>query len=338
VKKLLSFFRRTEHPNREALSAYLDARPGAAEAAALAAHLASCAACRSEFDALGATQRMLRSLPDAAPQRSFRLRPADVERATLPRTPSPMLRAVPMLGAAAVIVFAIAIGIDAFGRGGSSNSSENRPSAAVARDTSQSPATTRAGDLPAEGGIAAAPTVAGGAAKSTLPTATTAQELAPTAEADSASAAEVAPETGSDAAPPAGPSAPSTAGTAKAGVAEDSAGTVAPDDAAGLTPDVEQTPPPRVPATSSEPDPTAEAATDSADYNSAATQRSGVALSGEPTSVPSAPVTAASRTRDNESGGGVSALRVIAIIAGAAVLAAAGVTMVFRIRNREVDR
>jgi hypothetical protein len=296
VKKLLSLFRRTAHPDREALSAHLDARLGPAEAAAMTAHLASCAICRTEFDALAATQRLLQSLPDAEPRRSFRLRPSEAEPRPLYRAPSPVLRVVPMLGAAAVIVFAIAAGIDVFSRGGSSNSSADRT---TAFGRVASAPTTHSGDLPADNGIVAAPTVARGADKSALTT---------TTATDNASPAEVAP-------------APSE-----------------------LTPGVAQAPAPLPPGTAPQPATSGPSPTESADYGtsadtqSAATQPSGVGLSAGPTGAPSAPVTAASRAPGNESGGGIGALRMIEIIAGAAVLAAAGVTVVFRIRNREAHR
>ena len=58
---------------RELLSAYVDGQVSASEASRVQEHLAACAECRRELEALRATVSLLRSLPQVQPSRSFAL-------------------------------------------------------------------------------------------------------------------------------------------------------------------------------------------------------------------------------------------------------------------------
>ncbi len=58
---------------RELLSAYVDGQVSASEASRVQKHLAACAECRRELEALRATVSLLRSLPQVQPSRSFAL-------------------------------------------------------------------------------------------------------------------------------------------------------------------------------------------------------------------------------------------------------------------------
>ena len=58
---------------RELLSAYIDGQVSASEASRVQKHLAACAECRRELEALRATVSLLRSLPQVQPSRSFAL-------------------------------------------------------------------------------------------------------------------------------------------------------------------------------------------------------------------------------------------------------------------------
>ena len=58
---------------RELLSAYVDGQVSASEASRVREHLAACAECRRELEALRATVSLLRSLPQVQPSRSFAL-------------------------------------------------------------------------------------------------------------------------------------------------------------------------------------------------------------------------------------------------------------------------
>lgn len=122
-------------PDREALSAYLDAELTAARASELDTHLASCAACAEAIAGMGQVRSMLRAMPEAEAPRSFRLREADVAAASrgISAPPTPLMRAMPLLSAAAVIVFAVTVGFDVAGSG-SDGDSESSAMLEIASD------------------------------------------------------------------------------------------------------------------------------------------------------------------------------------------------------------
>jgi hypothetical protein len=109
VKRLLAIFTGKHQPDRDALSAYLDGQLESNRAAALGAHIASCDACRAELDAIRGLRDALRAIPAAEAPRSFRLHPsqAGVQKRALPAPPPMLMRAMPALTAAALVVFAI---------------------------------------------------------------------------------------------------------------------------------------------------------------------------------------------------------------------------------------
>lgn len=105
--------RRTHKPDVVALSALADGALAPAEAAALESHVAGCDVCRSRLGELRSVRAMLRAMPEADAPRSFRLRRADVE-AAAKRGPSPLwYRAMPALSAAALVMFATLVMLDA---------------------------------------------------------------------------------------------------------------------------------------------------------------------------------------------------------------------------------
>lgn len=105
---------RAHAPDVVALSARLDGALDARVAARLEEHLASCHACRAALAALRSTREALRALPELDAPRSFRLRAADVQRASVApaRPATPMLRWAPAFAAAAAAVFVIALAAD----------------------------------------------------------------------------------------------------------------------------------------------------------------------------------------------------------------------------------
>ncbi len=129
VNKLLRFFGHA--PDVNALSAQLDGQLDAVAASRLAAHLASCEACRAALAGLRETRDALRAMPELEAPRSFRLRAADVEPRTAPAPshPSPTLRWAPAVSAIAAAVFVVALGVDL--RSGGSSSSTSRSPLAV---------------------------------------------------------------------------------------------------------------------------------------------------------------------------------------------------------------
>lgn len=116
MKNLFELLRgRGNHrPDAEALSAYLDRRLTANDAAAVEAHAADCGVCSARLAGLRDVRATLRAQTQVAAPRSFRLRVADVEaRSREPlRWANPVMRTLPMVGAAAAAVFVVAIVVD----------------------------------------------------------------------------------------------------------------------------------------------------------------------------------------------------------------------------------
>ncbi len=131
VKKLLSVFARAHRPDVELLSSYLDGRLADGRARALEEHLASCASCGARLDELRRMRSLLRAMPFVETPRSFRLRSREAERPAPAMTAS-WLRLMPALSAAAIIVFAVLVGVDLYGGGGGSSSQNARPAAKIA--------------------------------------------------------------------------------------------------------------------------------------------------------------------------------------------------------------
>ncbi|MEX0751248.1 MAG: zf-HC2 domain-containing protein [Dehalococcoidia bacterium] len=125
MKRLLAIFTGRHQPDRDALSAYLDGELASERAAALEAHVAGCEACSTMLEGMRDVRTMLRALPQADAPRSFRVRPevAAEPRRGIPAPPAPLLRAMPVLSAAAVIVFAITVSLDVAGGGNGDNGS-----------------------------------------------------------------------------------------------------------------------------------------------------------------------------------------------------------------------
>jgi anti-sigma factor RsiW len=174
VIELLGLFRRTHRPDAELLSAHLDGRLDAVAAARAEAHIASCEACRVRLAELRTMRDMLRSLPDADAPRSFRLRPSDVPSPVVTRRAPGAVRAMPMLGAVAAVVFAAVLGFDLSRSGGSTQGTASltasQPVAAAARTTEEYAAQNGAaapapkGALDATSPSAASDSQSGGAA------------------------------------------------------------------------------------------------------------------------------------------------------------------------------
>jgi hypothetical protein len=108
VKRLLAIFTGKHQPDRETISAYLDGQLAPARVTALDAHIASCENCRDELERLRELRATLRAMPVAEAPRSFRLTPSQAgARAAIPAPPPMLMRAMPALTAAALVVFAI---------------------------------------------------------------------------------------------------------------------------------------------------------------------------------------------------------------------------------------
>lgn len=117
---------RSHRPDIELLSEYLDGRLEAAGDVRLEAHVESCAACRTRLAALRDAREALRALPAAEAPRSFRLRAAQVGAAPRPRPAPPLVRAMPVLSAAAIVVFAAVLGADLYRSSGGSTADSAR--------------------------------------------------------------------------------------------------------------------------------------------------------------------------------------------------------------------
>lgn len=106
--------RGSHRPDVEALSAYLDRRLTANDAAVVESHAAGCAVCSTRLAGLREVRATLRAQAQVAAPRSFRLRVADVEaRSREPmRWANPLMRTLPMVGVAAAAVFLVAVVVD----------------------------------------------------------------------------------------------------------------------------------------------------------------------------------------------------------------------------------
>ncbi len=139
MNKLLRALRRRHEPDAAALSARLDGELDAAAVSALDGHVASCAACQALLAELRSTREVLRAMPAVVEVRSFRVRAADVERVSRVVTQTPRaLLLVPALGALAAIVLVVAGGIDLSGnvsRDSSSDRAERAPASGAMRSS-----------------------------------------------------------------------------------------------------------------------------------------------------------------------------------------------------------
>jgi len=169
VIKLLAFFRRDAHADIDTLSAAADGSLESGRALALEAHLASCEACAVRLAELRAVRSALAAMPAAEAPRSFRLRQSDVEVAATrkaDRGAGQVLRLMPVMSAAAVVLFAVLVGVDmqsgSSGRSAASRAVTGAPAAERAKDTLANapvPQTAAADRAPA----APAPAPSGGA-------------------------------------------------------------------------------------------------------------------------------------------------------------------------------
>ena len=121
---------------REDLSAYIDGRLSAREAAAVESHLASCGTCPAELEGLRLASQALRGLPAVEAPRSFALTP---EMAGMPSrkrvTSYPALNAGMRLSAAGLAVaLAAVMFVDFGGSGGTQDEAATRMEAAVNSD------------------------------------------------------------------------------------------------------------------------------------------------------------------------------------------------------------
>jgi anti-sigma factor RsiW len=124
VTNLLSRLR-GHRPDVEALSAYADGTVDAAGRARVEAHMAACEACRARLAALQRVRAALAAMPVPEAPRSFRLREADIAAAPRAR-PAASWRALPLAGAATVVLFSAVLGVDLLTRG-----SDDGPSAGL---------------------------------------------------------------------------------------------------------------------------------------------------------------------------------------------------------------
>jgi anti-sigma factor RsiW len=114
VKNVFKLFRGGHRPDVVSLSAYLDRRLTANEAAVVETHVEGCAACREQLAGLRDVRAALRATSQVDAPRSFRLRVADVESRQAAGAPwaSPLMRALPAVGVAAAAVFIVAVALD----------------------------------------------------------------------------------------------------------------------------------------------------------------------------------------------------------------------------------
>ncbi len=120
MNEVLEVLLRRHRPDNEALSALLDGQLDGRKLDAVQSHVASCEPCRERLAALRRTRDALRAMPAVDAPRSFRLRAADVAAPAPVRRAPVAMRAMPMLGAAAALVFIVVLEAD-LSRGGSSS-------------------------------------------------------------------------------------------------------------------------------------------------------------------------------------------------------------------------
>ncbi len=326
MNKMLELLRRRHRPDNESLSALLDGQLAGRQLDAVQAHAASCAACRDRLAALRRTRDALRALPEVDAPRSFRLRAADVAAPAPVRRMPVAIRAMPVLGAAAALVFIVVIEAD-LARGGSSTS--NQATGLQAFSAATRGAATAPGTVGQIGGAdsPAGPTTASNDALSSSSGNPT---VAPPATAsDSSSGGAGAPTTAGSPPPPVTAQAPG--GPEAAGSPQPALG-LAPEQA---TPGGEQAAPnapaPAIPSTQAEqPSLPKSAATQPAATPAEARQAAAAATSSNSKS-------ASSQSSDRESSGRSDVTyRIVEALAGAIALAAAASFVVWRIRNRKV--
>jgi hypothetical protein len=109
-------------PDIETLSERLDGRLTPERERDIDAHVASCNVCESALSEMREARTLLSAMPTVDAPRSFRLRVADVEPASVPvrSGESSMMRWAPALSAAAVMVLVATIGVSQFSSGGGS--------------------------------------------------------------------------------------------------------------------------------------------------------------------------------------------------------------------------
>jgi hypothetical protein len=118
--KPFDLLNRSHKPDIVLLSALVDGALDAELARETETHIAGCAACAAELEALKRVKAMLSALPQVEPRRSFRLRQSDNE-APARRAPAPvgpLLRALPALASGAALVFVGALTADLSTRDG----------------------------------------------------------------------------------------------------------------------------------------------------------------------------------------------------------------------------
>lgn len=156
MNEVLGMLLRRHRPDNEALSALLDGQLAGRKLDAVQAHVASCDVCRDRLEALRRTREALRALPQAEAPRSFRLRAADVAAPETRRRAPVAMRAMPVLGAAAALVFIAVLGTD-LARGGGSATGGNEATGLQAMSARTRDAAPTAGGEDARSGSPGSP-------------------------------------------------------------------------------------------------------------------------------------------------------------------------------------
>jgi len=182
-------FRRNEH-DEEQLSAYLDGELRTRHAENVEKHLATCDSCVALLEELRSTRALLSALPAHTPGRSFVLG-AEYARAPV-RDPAPPKRfSLAFAPAIAASLFVALLFVD-LADFSSTSSDEDGGTFTAALERQATDDASSAGSLGATGSAGApsaaqAPEAANSTADGTDPTATKADEAAPTAESDAGS-------------------------------------------------------------------------------------------------------------------------------------------------------